>query len=1082
MPISASDDLTGQYLNERQSTELTPYDELMRSQTSVPFPPDEMKDSFILIPEKPKRGFFRDIGRGTIEAPSQVVGGFHDAIKEMSVVVDGLFKSINVPTALQIINEQGEFDPELMPSEEFYAKGGKTPMSAFETHKAESISGGLVRGISQFLTGFATGGKLLKGVKPVTKVGKVAKTMIQGAFADAAAFDAHEQRMSDLIEKFPVLSNPVTRYLQADPTDTEAEGRFKNAIEGMGLGGLTDTFFYAIRGIRGARQLKLQKEMATQEKEVIDHLADVPETAAPETLKTVETEDIVKIYDTDAPVFEIGSKKAGDERALNINTDRLNTTDDVKGLIEDVGKKFAPDINEARRQVITFEEQSKLADELGMTVDDLLNRRRGEAFNAEQAIAARRILVSSGENLIKLAKTAQTGADLDVLKFRQAMAKHKAIQSQVSGMTAEAGRALGSFNIVAKGAKEQERMIQEVLNTGGGIKDSKKLAQMVSELEEGKQLNTFVDQAAKATTKEMLYEAWINGLLSNPATHTVNVLSNSITSFWAVGERKVASMIGAGLDNPNIPSGEASAQLFGLIQGAKDGFRLAWQSLKTGEPSDILTKVEHQDYRAITGENLSLSGPLGRFADFIGGTVRMPGRFLTASDEFFKSVGYRAELQAQAFRQGVNEGLQGKELAKRVSEIIDNPPENLHLSAVDASRYSTFTKELGASGQALQDFVGKTPGAKLIVPFIRTPVNIMKFTGERTPIAPLSKAVREEIKAGGARRDMALAKIATGSMIMAVAADMTLTGQITGGGPKNPQMRQLLMATGWQPYSIKIDDKYYSYSRLDPIGATIGTAADISEIMGQIDDQEALDLATASVVAVGQNVTSKTYLKGVAEFFDVMSSVSADPEDRNKRAKRWIERFAGSVIPSGVAGLERQMSPELSATNGILEKLKSRIPGYADDLPPRRNIFGEPIVLEGGIGPDIMSPIYVSTDKKDPIADEIVEQQTLLRMPRNVIDGVELTTQEYDEYIRLYSGENNRFVKQPLKRALSELFRNPLYKKSSDGQDGGKSILIRAQFEAYREAAKQAFLENNREFMLKVKDLKREEIMKLKGR
>jgi hypothetical protein len=116
---------------------------------------------------------------------------------------------------------------------------------------------------------------------------------------------------------------------------------------------------------------------------------------------------------------------------------------------------------------------------------------------------------------------------------------------------------------------------------------------------------------------------------------------------------------------------------------------------------------------------------------------------------------------------------------------------------------------------------------------------------------------------------------------------------------------------------------------------------------------------------VAQNVTSKTYLSGLAEFFDVMSSVSADPENNNTRAQAWIERLAGTVVPSGVAQLERTLDPGLSATNGIIEKIKSRLPGYSDDLPPRRNIFGEPIILSGGLGPDIMSPIYKSTDKKD---------------------------------------------------------------------------------------------------------------------
>ena len=783
----------------------------------------------------------------------------------------------------------------------------------------------------------------------------------------------------------------------------------------------------------------------------------------------------------DGKAFSMGAKKAGDERALNINLSKLNTTDDVEKLIDGVAKADADNINAARREVVTHEQTMKLADDLGMTVDDLLARRQGQSFNAEQAVAARKILVALGENLIDMAKGASSGSELDVARFRRAMAQHQAIQAQVSGMTAEAGRALNSFKIMAESGASQQRAIREALEAGGGIDISKDIAEGLAQLDGAHQVNAFIKQSLGAKTKDVFYEAWINGLLSSPATHAVNVLSNAITAGWAVGERKVASMVSAGFMDDAIPEGESAAMLKGMVEGTKDGMKLAWRALKTGEPQDAITKIEQQQYRAISGESLDLSGIPGRAADFLGEFVRIPGRALTAGDELFKAMGYRMELNAQAFRQAYQEGLRGDELAVRMQNIVNNPPENIKLESIDAARYRTFTKPLGEAGQAVQKAANRIPGARLILPFIRTPTNIIKYVGERTVLAPMSKVVRGEIAAGGARRDLALAKIATGSMIMGAAADFTLSDQITGGGPKNPDMRKAKMATGWQPYSIKVGDTYYSYNRLDPVGATIGIAADIAEIMGQTDDADTLDLATSSVIAVAQNVTSKTYLSGLAEFFDVMSSTSADPEANNARAIRWIERMAGSLVPAGVAQVERTLNPELTATQGIIEKIQSRIPGYSDDLPPRRNIFGEPIVLSGGLGPDIMSPIYTSYDKKDSVADEIVKQQTLVRMPRKTLDGVDLSTQEYDQYIRYYAGENNRFVEVPLKLKLEQLFRSPSYAKATDGQEGGKSLMIRAVFEAYRDAAKAAMFESSPELQMNVQRIKMERARNLTG-
>jgi hypothetical protein len=654
------------------------------------------------------------------------------------------------------------------------------------------------------------------------------------------------------------------------------------------------------------------------------------------------------------------------------------------------------------------------------------------------------------------------------------MSQHRAIQAQVSGMTAEAGRALQSFRVVAASSREQERLIKEALETTGGEAVSRDMAAMLSELDDPAQIGRFVKDANKATTKDQLYEAWINGLLSSPTTHMVNILSNTIVAALTVGERKIASAIG-----PNIPPGETSAQLKGLVDGARDGFRLAWNVLKTGEPTDPLQKVEAEKFRAITSENLNIAGPAGRFADFMGEAIRVPGRLLTAGDEYFKSVGYRMELYAQAYRQAFNEGLRDEAAAKRVVEIIENPPENIKQSAIDASRYQTFTNQLGKTGKAVEQVRNNIPYARVVMPFVRTPVNIMSYTFERTPLAPLSSAFREEIAAGGARRDLAMGKLISGSMLMAVSADLVLSGSITGAGPTDPKMRNIMRATGWQPYSIKIGDKYYAYNRLDPVGALLGLSADVTEIIGQTTEAEASQLATAAALSVAQNMASKTYMSGVTDFFDAFFGASTDPEAKNYKLDRYLQRMASSAVPSFVANIERNLSPEMSATYGYIDRIKSRLPGYSDDLPPRRNIFGEPIVLEGGIGPDIMSPIYTSTAKDDPIADEMVRQQVAVGMPRRVIENVELDAQQYDRYILLYSGIE---AQVSLRDQLRTTMNSQSYKNASDGSEGGKAIFIKGIFDEYKLQAQAKMLQEDGRLMNMVTEAREREMALRIGR
>ena len=59
-------------------------------------------------------------------------------------------------------------------------------------------------------------------------------------------------------------------------------------------------------------------------------------------------------------------------------------------------------------------------------------------------------------------------------------------------------------------------------------------------------------------------------------------------------------------------------------------------------------------------------------------------------------------------------------------------------------------------------------------------------------------------------------------------------------------------------------------------------------------------------------------------------------------------------------------------STGMLDAIRARIPGASDDLLPKRGMWGEEIRNEGGIGPDLASPIWTGTDKRDPVVKELL--------------------------------------------------------------------------------------------------------------
>jgi hypothetical protein len=786
---------------------------------------------------------------------------------------------------------------------------------------------------------------------------------------------------------------------------------------------------------------------------------------------------------------DIGRKYAG-----NINLSRIIAEPaDIQKIIAGMADEFATELEAARRGTVTWEQTEKDAKRYGL--EDLLGRKMGQALNAEEIENARTLLVASTENLKRLRDVVtnpDTATDKAKAEFLQAFNLHYAIEMQVAGAAAEAGRALRAHAKIAQSDVLKTRQIKELIegNTGGKL-SADELADRLVGIESVHEMTKAVEKMRRATSLDMLTEAWINGLLSGPVTHTVNTLSNSLVAIMAIPERSLAATIGAvRRTQDGVSMAEAQSQAWGLVQGAVDGFKTAARVMRTGEPADELEKIEMRRFRSITAENvqqlpliqkmapntLDQGGWLGKTIDFIGEGVRLPGRALMAEDALFKGIGYRMELNARAMRDAMAQNFvertdpdTGKVISVRqqmsdhMAKILADPEKHapdIHLAAIDAGRYQTFTKPLGKAGQNVQQFMLNAPLMRFIAPFIRTPTNILKYAGERSPLAIFAPSIQKELRAGGARADLAMAKIGVGSMAMLGAGWFAAQGRITGGGPVDPKEKATWRANKWQPYSIRIGDKWYAYNRLEPLGILLGVAADMTEIMGWADESvqpEIEKLHVAALAAISKNVTSKTWLQGVSEFIEVMS----DPE---RYGGRWLQGYAGSLVPTGVAQIERAISPEMEAVYSLTDAIKARMPGASSSMPKRRNIWGEQIST--ALGPDrswgeaalsLVNPFYIADAKKaQPIDKELVRLGAPISKPQRTqsFDGVDykMNAQEYDDFIVLMNTVKDDATGLPLRDALNHLVtKDDWYARSHDDD---KTIQIRRKFNQAKKKAR----------------------------
>lgn len=647
----------------------------------------------------------------------------------------------------------------------------------------------------------------------------------------------------------------------------------------------------------------------------------------------------------------------------------------------------------ATRGRITHEETERLAAELGMTADKLLARRKGQALNAEEALAARQILAKSKNELVNAAraisKREDPGEEL-LADFQRKLTRSIAIQEQIAGMTAEAGRALQQFRQVADSRAVRTDVLNAIVSGGGGKDRLRDAATALVDMVESEpdKFMPLAEKLAKPKWRDKAAELYINYLLSFPMTHAVNVVSNTFTSIAQVPEYAAGAVIGGirrlamgEKAKDRILASEVGARAFGLLQGVQEGARMFAQALKTGEASDFVSKVEGQQYKAISGLK--------------GEVIRLPTRFLTAEDELFKGIARRMELNAEAVRIVRKEGLRGDEARAKIADLIANPTDEMLERAMDYGRYLTFQRKLGPTAQGISTFASSNLAAKVFLPFVRTPTNLMKFATERSPAAPLLREWRDDFRAGGEARDMAIARSLIGTGIGFAMYQAAAGGMLTGSVPADKAKARLLYADGWKPYSVKIDGTYYSYKRLDPFATTIGVAADIALLPEGMTEKQREDASTLVVASIMGNLSDKTWLSGVSDLVSALHEPERYAGDLKNRL------LASFLIPNAIGGTARTLDPVARKAEGLTEELQSRIPGLRDDLLPKRDVWGRPIVNEGGLGPDFLSPIWVSKQLNDPVNHELMQLDYAPGVPGKKVGSRELTPEEHDRYLEL---------------------------------------------------------------------------------
>lgn len=1125
----------------------------------------------------------------------------------------------------------------------------------------DTTANAVISSVSQFLIPFGTAGKLMKAAKLGTNISKsfpkamkYARPAVQGALADLAAFDGHEARLSDLIQDVPVLRNPVAEYMQSNEDDGELEGRFKNSIEGLALGGLADGLFAGLRAVKASRRARAAAKAAGYkpveeafipkvEKSAfsalgdtdeglfflknMDRIADSPVVSInstkeignekkfrkktfdlldqfigtkiynqslgadieirkssidkykrfsskidkqliakyiPEILEkaefalkekpydlsrepnirayykgnvpilldnkksyvalTVKEDDKGKLF-WDAQVKENPRRTVpdtkpgvygGDEQAsffnnmsysgkkvndsIYINWARIDTPEDVKSVMNDLVQKRAPDIEHAQRGVMSFED-IRLNSMQEDAFKVLQERRMGQPLNAEQTLAARRLWAASGEKLNELAKLSyENPSEANLFMLRKQMATHYAIQKEIIAARTETARALAQWRIPSGSSEEVAEQLRTVLDAAGGDALTRKMARDILSMTQAgqvKEVDKMIEGGWFAKAVDTWNEARIAGLLTNSTTHIVNFSSNMLNVGVALADRINAVFMAKVLGKERgAVASEIYYQFLGNLAGVKDGLRYAWKTVKTGmSENPYATKFDIPPVIRSETYGLNKDSFWGKGVDSLGTIVRLPFRLLEGSDDFSKAVFGRGELYAQSVRRASWEMADGKitkeAFKKRVSDLIENPPADLKIAAKQSAEYHTFTGDPPELVKGLGRLARSYPIVRFILPFVKTPGNVLNYALEHSAFAPLSRQFRADLAAGGIRAETALGKMTTGAILTMVSADLALNGLITGGGPSDTRELSALRRTGWQPYSLKIGDKYYSFSRFEPLATNLSLVADMTEALDYMsynqeetdeNDEDVQGAVSLVLLKSAAAVMDKTYLSGMMGVVDAL----ADPTEL--KAEKLAADFAVSMIPAvssfqaALGAVARTSDPYAKDARTVIDRIRSNIPGLSKDVPNRLDLFGRKMTRATGDWKyDLFIPVRTSIESEAPIDKEMLEQGAFISMPNRIISiqggKIDLRNRPvlYNEYVELagngakiFDGKGTFDFLNDVVSGKDDYYGYAEMNNEGLGVQGSKAEFIRAIVNKGREAARIELLNRHPDLFLEI--------------
>lgn len=387
-------------------------------------------------------------------------------------------------------------------------------------------------------------------------------------------------------------------------------------------------------------------------------------------------------------------------------------------------------------------------------------------------------------------------------------------------------------------------------------------------------------------------------------------------------------------------------------------------------------------------------------------------RVLGAQDEWFKTLTYNGKAISKITK-SMPEGLSRAEkkefVKKHLDMFYDDAGEAVDRELLDYSRRATFQEDLEKGWvNNLHLAVGKTPELGLIMPFVRTPANLVSRAIQRTPVANFMSARTKRMWTSGNPDEKAevIGNTIIGTGIFGTALGYSMSGNITGSGPLDYEKNRLWRAAGFKPYHMKFGDTWYKYDRLEPLMIPFIYVSTLHENLYRFNNHpDDLQDAVGVFVAVSaRTLIDRTWLRGLKGFMDGFDT--AMDSDGGSTPADILGSFASNLIPAGInqvhrlSGLADEQSGAYSFREAISwqDKMMKKLPpseGY--DAVKHNWLTGKPMLLPNG------SNFGLDNTKEEPskYMEELLRFGPNIRGVSKKLGQVDLSSKQYSRLTEL---------------------------------------------------------------------------------